>query len=382
MIIIQVFRLRVNSIRKCKSVRFTRSAAVASWLLLPTSKRSAYETLYTQLTLEQRYQIQALLKPGHRYTEIAHIVGIHPSTICREVRRNQGCRGYRPQQPHRFTLTRRRTKTHRRIPGAIWHRVDRLLQEQWSPEQISGFLRTGQEHAVGHEWIYQYVYHDKRTHGALYRHLRSQRQRRKRYGTYSCRGHLPNCISIERRPAVVERRTRLGDWAGYDDWQGPPPTPGFVNRTQIAVEPHRQFPRHCAHAVTTAVIALLKPLSLPLHTLTSDNGKEFAHHETIARPSRCVTFFLRLPMRPWNGGLTKTPMGSFANIFSSTGLSRPLPRRNSTGNAGQVRLNFRKDATGVNPWRLIMVLYIILLLFDYTFSAVGFFDKHVNYGRR
>ncbi len=60
-------------------------------------------------------------------------------------------------------LTWRRTKAHRRIPVDTWHRIEHLLQEQWSPEQISGWLRTRQEHVVSHEWINQHVYRDKRT---------------------------------------------------------------------------------------------------------------------------------------------------------------------------------------------------------------------------
>lgn len=59
---------------------------------------------YTHLTLEQRYQIQALMNMEHSPREIARVVGVHPSTISREVRRNQGQRGYRPKQAHRFTL--------------------------------------------------------------------------------------------------------------------------------------------------------------------------------------------------------------------------------------------------------------------------------------
>ena len=85
---------------------------------------------YTQLTLEQRYQIQALLNMGHSYREIATVVGVHKSTISREVGRNKGSRGYRPQQAHRFTLTRRCTKVRRRIPADTRHRVNRLLKAE------------------------------------------------------------------------------------------------------------------------------------------------------------------------------------------------------------------------------------------------------------
>ena len=60
---------------------------------------------YKQLTQEQRYQIYALKKAGHCQMEIANLLGVHKSTICRELRRNRGQRGYRPKQAHGFALT-------------------------------------------------------------------------------------------------------------------------------------------------------------------------------------------------------------------------------------------------------------------------------------
>lgn len=270
---------------------------------------------YTQLTLEQRYQIQALLKMGHPYQEIATVVGVHKSTISREVRRNQGRRGYRPQQAHRFTLTRRRTKVRRRIPADMWHCVNRLLQEEWSPEQISGWLRICQGHSVSHEWIYQHVYRDKRFHGTLYQHLRCQRQRRKRYGTYSRRGHLPNRISIEHRPAIVERRTRLGDWE-LDTMVGKGHHQALVSLTErkSRLSLLAKVTRRCADAVATTVIALLKPLKLPVHTLTSDNGREFAHHATIAKALQ-VRFFFAHPYAAWERGLNENTNGLIRQYF-------------------------------------------------------------------
>ena len=104
-----------------------------------------------QQTHEQRYQIQALLKTEHRDTEIARVVGIHPSTISPEVRRNRGLRGYRPQQACRLTLTPRYAKARPRIPAETWRLVDQLLREQWSPEQISGQLRQTLVRRMSHK---------------------------------------------------------------------------------------------------------------------------------------------------------------------------------------------------------------------------------------
>jgi len=95
---------------------------------------------YTQLTQEERYQIHALMKAGHNQTEIARILGRSKSTISREVRRNKGMRGYRPKQAHRFAQERRRSKCFRRISDGVWDWVERLLREDWSPEQISLWL--------------------------------------------------------------------------------------------------------------------------------------------------------------------------------------------------------------------------------------------------
>lgn len=92
------------------------------------------------------------------------------------------------------------------------HPVNRLLQEEWSLEQIKGWLRLCRSHSVSHAWSFQHIYHNTWVPETLFRHWRSQCQRRKRYGTYRGRGHLPTRISIEQRPAIVEHRSRLGNW--------------------------------------------------------------------------------------------------------------------------------------------------------------------------
>ena len=166
---------------------------------------------YTQLTQAQRYQIYALLKMGHTQTAIAACVGVDKATISRELRRNRGQRGYRPKQAHRLAQQRQQ-RAHYRITPATWALVERLLRQEWSPEQISGWVKARRGITISHEWIYQYILADKRAGGALYQHLRCQKKRRKRYGRYDRRGQLPNTVSIEQRPAIVDQRLRLGDW--------------------------------------------------------------------------------------------------------------------------------------------------------------------------
>jgi IS30 family transposase len=105
---------------------------------------------YTQLTREQRYQIYALMKAGLFQTKIAKVIGVHKSTICREMHRNRGGRGYRPKQAQRFAEIRRAKAVTTRISPDTWILVERLLRDDWSPEQISGWLSREFQMMVSH----------------------------------------------------------------------------------------------------------------------------------------------------------------------------------------------------------------------------------------
>ena len=111
---------------------------------------------YAQLTQEQRYQIYVLKKIGHKPAEIARCLGVHKSTIGRELRRNSGKRGYRPKQAQEKALERRLRKSEPRIDFKTWALIESKLRLDWSPEQISGWLKENSEVNVSHEWIYQY----------------------------------------------------------------------------------------------------------------------------------------------------------------------------------------------------------------------------------
>ena len=95
---------------------------------------------YTQLTQEQRYQIYALLKMGHLQVEIAKVIGVHKSTINSELSRNRGLKGYRPKQAHQFALNRRK-KVRYQIEASIWILIEALIRQDWSPEQVSDWLK-------------------------------------------------------------------------------------------------------------------------------------------------------------------------------------------------------------------------------------------------
>ena len=263
---------------------------------------------YTQLTQTQRYQIHTLLKMGHNQTEIAHCLIVHKSTISRELHRNRGQRGYRPKQAHTMAMNRRR-KAKARIKKHIWQVVEEKLCQDWSPEQISTWLKKRHSIHVSHEHIYQYILRDKQAGGRLYRHLRCQKKRRKRYGSYDRRGNLPNRVSIDQRPEVVDQRTRFGDWE-VDTILGKGRRHAIVTLTErkSRLALLRKVDRRTANLVGEAVIHLLRPFLCSLHTITGDNGKEFAEHERITRELK-ADFYFAHPYSSWERGSNENMNG-------------------------------------------------------------------------
>jgi IS30 family transposase len=263
---------------------------------------------YTQLTQEQRYQISVLLKIGQNQTEIAEMIGKHKSTISRELRRNRGQRGYRPRQAYEMSLNRRK-KAKPRIQEATWTLIESKLQEEWSPEQVSDWLKQNTDIQVSHERIYLHIYVDKRAGGSLHKHLRCQKKRRKRYGGYDRRGKLPNRRSIEERPVIVDQRQRIGDWE-VDTIIGKGHRQAIVTLTErkSRFALLRKVERRKANLVSAAVIDLLQPVADRLHTITGDNGKEFAEHERIAQELE-ASFFFAHPYAAWERGANENMNG-------------------------------------------------------------------------
>ena len=282
---------------------------------------------YTQLAEEPRYQIYALMKAGHCQTKIAAVVGVHKSTISCEVRRNRGLRGYRPLQAHQLAVHRRQTKAPCRLTPEHWSLIERLLQEDWSPEQISLWLADQRAITISHAWIYQHVLHDKAQDGTLYRHLRCQKARKKRYGAYDRRGHLRNRVSIEERPGLVEDRRRLGDWE-LDTIIGKGRRPVLVSLTERTsrLALIAQVPTKEAAGVTHAIVKLLAPLSAHVHTLMADNGKEFAQHEAIAKALN-ADFYCAHPYASWERGLNENTNGLIRQYFPKSGAFTPITQQ-------------------------------------------------------
>jgi len=271
--------------------------------------------IYKQLTCQQRYTIYSMKKNNFTQTEIAQVVGVHKSTIGREFKRNNSQRGYRNQYAHHQALHRRKGKASCRILQSEWELVEKLIKEDWSPEQISGRLKHEHEINISHEWIYQYILADKQSGGSLYSHLRCQKKRKKRYGSKDRRGSIKNRVSIDERPAIVDKRSRIGDWEG-DTIIGKNHKQAIVTlaeRKSRRVRIQKVDTKRAAE-VSLAIKNLLSDHEKHLLTLTLDNGKEFAYHEELAKHLGADIYFAH-PYSSYERGLNENSNGLIRQYF-------------------------------------------------------------------
>ncbi|MEO8328024.1 MAG: IS30 family transposase [Nitrospirota bacterium] len=269
---------------------------------------------YTQLTREQRYQIHALVKTGQNQTQMATVIGVHKATISRELRRNRGLRGYRPHQAHRLAQARQGPKRRTRLAQTIWQQVETLVRAAWSPEQIHGRLQHEHGQTISHEWMYQYIYQDKQAGGDLYRSLRCQKARRKRYGTYRRRGRIPNQISIDERPATVNARQRIGDWEGDAIGKGHRGVLVTLVERKSKYTVLEGVPHKTAAAVRKAVARGLRRHQARVQTMTYDNGRECSDHAGMAKDLDARIYFAH-PYASWERGVNENTNGLIRQFF-------------------------------------------------------------------
>jgi transposase, IS30 family len=272
---------------------------------------------YGHLSQHERYQISALADIGTPISSIARTIARHPSTVHRELQRNASQSCYEPQLAHSQAVARQsqRTNAHQ-IAQAHWVLVYEYLRLAISPQQISARLWAEQKIAVSCESIYLHIYDKQHRAGDLIRYLRCQKARRKRYASgRERRGNLVGRVSIEQRPAVVDRKTRMGDWEGDTvigkGHQGVLVT--LVERKSRYTLARRVHSKH-AQPVGGAIIEMLRPHKAYCHTMTFDNGKEFADHALIAHRLDAKVYFAH-PYCSWERGLNENTNGLLRQYF-------------------------------------------------------------------
>lgn len=279
-------------------------------------------TTHRRLTYEDRCQIAALLKRGISKAAIACDLGVHRSTVGREIRRNGGKTGYYhhwAQSQAEERQAARDSQVHK-MKGALLAFVEERLRVDWSPQQISGWLHHRQHElpTVSHERIYQHVWRDNFDGGTLHRHLRHRGRRYWRRGSdYQRRSHIPDRVDIVERPAIVESKSRIGDWeldTIVEPLKRPAALVSMVDRCSKLVRLSLISARR-SELVARAIESRLGEHRDKVHTLTMDNGSEFSGHRRFGATLGAETCFAR-PYQSWQRGLNEHSNGLVRQYFS------------------------------------------------------------------
>ena len=299
---------------------------------------------YRQLTQEERYMIGQLRRQGCRPGEIAQLMGRSRSTIWREVERNR-CQkndgAYRPSHAQQRAMgRRRRSRRGSHYSAEQWLQIEALLQmEQWSPEQIANVLTHGGL-SISYQTIYRHIRRDWKRGGQLYRQLRQRYRRRKRHYGPDRRGRKQGKRMIDERPATVEARHEIGHWE-VDTVQG-----AYWEKACIVTLVERvtglllvqKVPDRTSKSVTTALIKAIRRSTLPVITITADNGTEFHGYREVEAATGSTIYFAR-PHHPWERGSNENTNGLLRQYWPK---GEPMSRlRQAECNAVADKLNHR-----------------------------------------
>jgi transposase, IS30 family len=272
------------------------------------------------LTQVQRYEIAAYKKAGKNQTFIAAALCVHKSTISRELRRNADGRNgsYKAELAHRKSERRKQEKPkHERFTESMQDVARPMLMDsQYSPEQLVGQCKRLGIAMVSHERLYQWIWSDKRAGGALHTQLRRKgRKYRKRGSAKDSRGIITGRVGIEHRPPVVDKKTRFGDFE-IDTVIGKNHKGALltINDRASGKVFIRKLASKEAAALADKAIDALTPFKNLAHTITADNGKEFAHHATIAQ-NLDISFYFARPYHSWERGANENTNGLIRQYF-------------------------------------------------------------------
>jgi IS30 family transposase len=275
--------------------------------------------MFKHLTQEQRYHIEAYKKAGYGNSDIAKDLGVHPSTIGRELKRNSSPirQRYGAKVAQEISSLRKsvNSKANKKLKNELEALVIQYIKIDWSPEQVSATLWIKHSFTLSFVRIYQYIESDRQKGGVLHTHLRFyNKKRRAKYGKKS-NIRIKQRVSISERPAIVDEKTRIGDFEidtiiGKGK-QGAITT--IVDRASAFVKISIPTTKR-AEDVENETTRLLLPHKEITHTITSDNGLEFANHTAIAKALGCDYYFCH-PYSSWERGLNEYTNGLIRQYF-------------------------------------------------------------------
>ena len=288
---------------------------------------------YKRVTEEERTFIYRWRQEGENLSEVGRRLGRAVSSICREIARNTGRRGYRPKQAHEKAQAQARRSGPRRFTETVRVDAETRIKEGWTPEIIGERARLEGRPWVCKETIYKHIYADAKAGGTLWMHLpRAKRKRRRRCPRQEGRGRgcIPNQRKIDTRPAEVETRQSVGNWEG-DLINGAHETGNLVTlverntRFSLIGRTDSKEAEEVAHTIIAQFEALPQAVRV---SLTLDNGKEFARHEEIAMKARLDVFFAR-PYHSWERGTNENTNGLIRRLY---------PKKSSFAEIGEAEI--------------------------------------------
>lgn len=279
--------------------------------------------MYTHLTQKQRIELSLLLRLGYSQRAAATVLGVSPSTVCRELRRNSSSRlGYRANMTRVLARARRAAANALRNKLLSLPRLAALVEQQLlrhdSPEQIAGWLKaTGRVASVCTQTIYDWIYQHAR-HLLSCLHCRKGKYRRTREASIrkAYRDKRKEGRRITARPARVLSRRRYGDWEG-DSVVGKGQSGAiatFVERKSGYLRA-RVLPDKTAGSFAEAAAVCFADVPVRYkHTLTLDNGSEMSQYERIERATGLDVYFAH-PYHSWERGTNENTNGLLRFYF-------------------------------------------------------------------
>ena len=274
------------------------------------------------LTKQQRYTISSMLQQGFTQSAIGKTIGKDKSVISREIRRNADMRNgeYRHTLAHSKAMNRQSQKPKKiYFTQEVRSNVDRLIREDYSPEQVVGTLKRENLAYVSHERIYQYVWEDKKKKGDLHLHLRHQgRKYAKRGSKKDNRGIIRGRVDIEKRPNIVEKRERFGDLE-VDLIIGKNHNQAMltINDRASGMLKIRKIPCKESRIVSKAIVEELQDWLPYIKTITADNGKEFADHKYVSEQLG-IDYYFAKPYHSWQRGSNENLNGLVRQYFKKS----------------------------------------------------------------
>lgn len=271
---------------------------------------------YHHLSQEKRYMLSKLLQAGMSKRKAACVLGVSHSTVIRELRRNSGKWGYRHDHAQ-LQYRRRRRESHRAqiMNPTLCSQIISKLETDWSPEQIAGRFRKEGISQVSCQTIYNWLYRDRQAGGHLYRKLR----RKRAYRAHKTKAtHIQGRTMIDERPAIVDSRSRQGDW----ELDSVISCKGDSTIIVTAVERKSRFlvasllPDRNALRLARRVCRMMNSHHASPLTITSDNGTEFAGHRLISKRLNTEFYFAR-PYHPWERGTNENTNGLLRQYLPS-----------------------------------------------------------------